>query len=50
MFSLAMVPLYAAFLTAEDIDDAAKLIARLRSKGTVPSTSTSASTASVAKS
>jgi hypothetical protein len=32
MFSLAMVPLYLAFLTTEDIDDSASLLARFKRK------------------
>ena len=50
MFSLSMVPLYAAFLTSEDIDDTAKLIAWLRGKGRAPATSPSTAAPSVAKS
>jgi hypothetical protein len=49
MFSLSMVPLYAAFLMPADIDDAAALLARLRRKGSVPSPSPEPNATAVAK-
>jgi hypothetical protein len=48
MFSLSMVPLYAAFLVPEDIDDVAALVARLRHKSGASSLSPEPSAASVA--
>lgn len=39
MFSLSMVPLYAAFLMPEDIDECAALLARLRRKSSAASPS-----------
>lgn len=49
MFSLSMVPLYAAFLVREDIDDAAALLARVRRKSSAPAQPPEPAAASVAK-
>jgi Vitamin K-dependent gamma-carboxylase len=49
MFSLSMMPLYAAFLVPEDIDEAAALLARLRRKSSAPSASPAPTAESVAK-
>jgi len=50
MFSLSMIPLYAAFLMPEDIDDVAALLARLRRRSSASSPIAEPTAASVAKS